>query len=358
MLLEDEQHVIKWLSQYGALPKTQILQMLYNKPRSTAEKIIRNLKRNMQITDVGGGYYLGLDGLCKPDQRMILAVWVLLKFINVVDPMAHYPATYPAQLFFLKENTGYEIVVLYEGEQHLSKLLHTVSERPSLYLARDLKKINASEQNKTMFTRTVGALFYPGGCYAIYNTRSSIMKWSGMGEFKSRLSLQEIARLNAGIETVDSAVLMGESEMTAMDTLLESERTHRPEFRFDSIYQHVHFVPLNEFGASLLRLLTIENWNNRLMDLLFDADVRSYGRGTLEYDAYIDGKYVLSHLDGDLARLIRFREAIRIQNGVFEVLCFPEQMQLLREYLPPEVTLKVISLNAVLDQFHREEGCP
>ena len=43
MLLEDEQHVIKWLSQYGALPKTQILQMLYNKPRSTAEKIIRNL---------------------------------------------------------------------------------------------------------------------------------------------------------------------------------------------------------------------------------------------------------------------------------------------------------------------------
>ena len=74
------------------------------------------------------------------------------------------------------------------------------------------------------------------------------------------------------------------------DLLLESERTHRPEFRFDSIYQHVHFVPLNEFGASLLRLLTIQNWNNRLMDLLFDADVRSYGRGTLEYDAYIDGK--------------------------------------------------------------------
>lgn len=251
-----------------------------------------------------------------------------------------------------------EIVPYLLPALQMESIQHTVSERPSLYLARDLKKINASEQNKTMFTRTVGALFYPGGCYAIYNTRSSIMKWSGMGEFKSRLSLQEIARLNAGIETVDSAVLMGESEMTAMDTLLESERTHRPEFRFDSIYQHVHFVPLNEFGASLLRLLTIENWNNRLMDLLFDADVRSYGRGTLEYDAYIDGKYVLSHLDGDLARLIRFREAIRIQNGVFEVLCFPEQMQLLREYLPPEVTLKVISLNAVLDQFHREEGCP
>ena len=44
-----------------------------------------------------------------------LAVWVLLQFIDRVEPLAHYPATYPSQLFFLKENTGYEIVVLYEG---------------------------------------------------------------------------------------------------------------------------------------------------------------------------------------------------------------------------------------------------
>jgi len=45
---------------------------------------------------------------------------VLLRFIDYVDPMAHYPAVYPSQIFFLKENTGYEIVVLYDGEQHLT----------------------------------------------------------------------------------------------------------------------------------------------------------------------------------------------------------------------------------------------
>lgn len=37
--------------------------------------------------------------------------------------MVHYPATYPSQIFFLKENCGYEIVVLYEGEQSLLRLL-------------------------------------------------------------------------------------------------------------------------------------------------------------------------------------------------------------------------------------------
>lgn len=122
MLLQDEQYVVKWLSQYGALPKTQIIRML-QKPEQTAEKILRNLKKQMQIADVSGGYYIGLDPMCRPDQRVILAVWVLLKFIDYVDPMAHYPAVYPSQLFFLKENMGYEIVVLYEGEQSQLRLL-------------------------------------------------------------------------------------------------------------------------------------------------------------------------------------------------------------------------------------------
>ena len=114
--------MIKWLSQYGALPKTQLLRMLRKPPR-TAEKILDNLKRDMRIADIGDGYYCALDPLAKPDQRIVLAVWVLLQFIDFVEPMAHYPAVYPSQLFFLKENMGYEIVVLYEGEKNLLRLL-------------------------------------------------------------------------------------------------------------------------------------------------------------------------------------------------------------------------------------------
>ena len=81
MLLEDERHVIKWLSQYGALTKTQVIRLLRDKSPDTAAKILRNLKREHQITDIAGGYYLAVDEMCKPDQRTILAVWVLLKFM-------------------------------------------------------------------------------------------------------------------------------------------------------------------------------------------------------------------------------------------------------------------------------------
>jgi hypothetical protein len=123
MLLQDEQYVIKWLSQYGALTKTQVIRLMRDKRPPTAEKIIRNLQKQMRIAGIAGGYYLGLDTMIQPDQRIILAVWVLLQFIDRVEPMAHYPAVYPSQLFFLKEDIGYEIVVLYDGEQHLMRLL-------------------------------------------------------------------------------------------------------------------------------------------------------------------------------------------------------------------------------------------
>lgn len=83
MLLQDEQYVVKWLSQYGALPRTQVIRLLRKLPL-TAEKILRNLKRQMQIANISGGYYVGLDSLNQPDQRTILAVWVLLKFIDYV----------------------------------------------------------------------------------------------------------------------------------------------------------------------------------------------------------------------------------------------------------------------------------
>ena len=123
MLLQEEQHIVRWLTQYGALAKAQVIRMLWDKPQKTAEKIVRNLKREQMIFDISGGYYLGVDSVCQPDQRIILAVWVLLQFVDQVEPMAHYPATYPSQLFFLKKDMGYEIVVLYDGEQHLARLL-------------------------------------------------------------------------------------------------------------------------------------------------------------------------------------------------------------------------------------------
>ena len=145
MLLQDEQHIVRWLSQYGALTRTQVIRLLHNKPPKVAEKIISNLTRQLMIQHVSGGYYLGVDPMVKPDQRIISAVWVLLHFIDQAEPMAHYPASYPSQIFFLKQNVGYEVIVLYNGEQHLTRLLQPDEDLkyiivlPHIAMAREIK---------------------------------------------------------------------------------------------------------------------------------------------------------------------------------------------------------------------------
>ena len=193
---------------------------------------------------------------------------------------------------------------------------------PSLYLGRDIKKAFPGEEKKTLFTRAVGALLYPGGCYAVYNARNAAMKWRGMGEFKALHSLSEVARLNGGVERLDVALLLGQSYQVALETLVASQQERR-EFRFDGIYPHIHFLPLDGFGARLLGLLIQPYWQERLLDLLFEPADRTFGRGAMEYDAQVEGVKIFSHLDGDIARLLRFKEALWGRPGKFEVLCFP-----------------------------------
>lgn len=218
---------------------------------------------------------------------------------------------------------------------------------PVLYLSKDLKRVGEAEMNKTIFTRMIGAVFYEGGCYAVYNTRGGAMKWSGMGEFKAMHNLIEIGRMNAGAVQVDSAVLIGKNSSIALKTLLESDKSRRLEFRFDSIYQHIYFIAMDRYGRRQLRILVLSNWKEKLLTLLFEPEERVFHQGLFEYDAYVNGIYVFSHLDGDLARLIRFREAIESGNGQYEVLCYPHQISFLREYLDQRVCYKTIDMDSV-----------
>ena len=236
----------------------------------------------------------------------------------------------------------------------LPKLQNEVIKRmefnqPSFYFAKSLKHIGQTEMNKTMFTRITGTIFINHNCYAVYNTRNAVMKWNGMGEFKALHSLIEIARLNAGVSQIDTAILFGESYKTAYKTMLENQKNRRLEFRFDGIYKHIHFVPMNEFGIRLLKILILPDRKRKLLDLLFESECRSNDLGAFEYDAYIDGVYVLSFLDSDIARLMRFSEAANYQTETLEVLCYPEKVELVKNYLGHKISIKTIGLEQIED---------
>ena len=230
-----------------------------------------------------------------------------------------------------------------------TKIDHIIPRFPSFYIARDLKKLDPAGHNKTMFTRVVGALFYPGGMYAVYNTRDAIMKWSGMGEFKTVHHLLELARMNAGIDQVKSAMLLGTTPDIALETLIQSDKSRRLELRFDKIYHHIHFIPMDTNGIRLVKILTLPDWNERVLRALFSDNMRPKGYGFMEYDAFWEGTYFYSHLDSDIARLVRFRQGLDTQTETekFDVLCFPWQAGFLTAYLGQRVRLKLIELEAI-----------
>ena len=122
MLLTDEQYVIKWLSQYGPLPKAQVVRLLRDKSPTTAERLLNRMKRDQRIADVGDGYYLAWTPIAPQTSGSSWrcgcccnssTVWSLCPTIQPPTPASYSSSTLDRC-----------VVVLYEGEQHLAKLLH------------------------------------------------------------------------------------------------------------------------------------------------------------------------------------------------------------------------------------------
>lgn len=220
-----------------------------------------------------------------------------------------------------------------------------VPENASFFTAKSVKQLDHTEMNKTIFTRLTGALFSPGYCYAVYNTRNAVMKWSGMGEFKTARHLEELARMNAGSARADHALLLGERMELALQTLLESDKSRRMELRFDRIYPHVHFIPMTEYGIRLLRLLVRPDWNEQILSVVFPEELRATAPGVMEFDAQNGKTYILSHLDGDIARLVRVRQALEHSSIPYEILCYPWQSSFLQGYMGERVQLREIVMN-------------
>lgn len=127
-LLKEEQLVIDCLSRYYCLKWSQLINLLYYKDPEVAQRILVGLKKRQLILE-DEGEYVTLDPRCTPDPKTISAFWVMLKFIKKINPKEHYKAEYPSEIFFLKDNIQYEIVVLNPGEEHLISMLKSYNRK-------------------------------------------------------------------------------------------------------------------------------------------------------------------------------------------------------------------------------------
>ena len=116
---------------------------------------------------------------------------------------------------------------------------------------------------------------------------------------------------------------------------------------FDRIYPHIHFIPMDRQGVRQLRLLLQPDWQEQLLSALFPPELRPDTPGSIECDARRGDILILSHLDGDLARLLRLKQALEHISAPVELLCFPWQTPFLREYLGNRVQLRELTIEVL-----------
>ena len=202
------------------------------------------------------------------------------------------------------------------------------------YLSLALKEFWEGEMNKTKFSRMVGMIVYPRGCYMVYNSRNTLMKWSGNGESKVQSYLSVAFAMPSSMDTINSAVLFGEDYLVALRTLEEAQRRRRYDLRFDNVYRHIHFIPLNEFGIKQLRTIVMRDWYRAHMDIIYGEDAGEQFGFFFEHDALVEGVAHVSFIDGDLCKLIRVKDALKANKDLrYDIVCYPEQLSMVREYL-------------------------
>ena len=224
-------------------------------------------------------------------------------------------------------------------------ILYAIPRTPSFYNARELKRVGGDELRKTSYSRILGLLFSGENRYAVYNARNAVMKWAGQSEFKAKSIVSDLCRFNTGGRALESAILIGRTYDVALRMLVACEGMQQADSRFDAVYRQVYFIPQSEEGIRQLRILLQPDWKESMLRVLFDSEDRSYDRGSFEYDAVEDGYYVMTHFDGDIARLLRFRAACESERIRMSVLCFPHQGRFLRAFLPAAVQIRTVTLD-------------
>lgn len=133
ILKDEERLIVNCLSLYHTLRIEQIIKLIEHKDEEVAMRILRNLIKRQII--IYNQPYFSLDMQCQPDNDTIKAFWVLLKWMPKLDKKLkdeiHNRAKFPANIYFLSNNSQYEIVVVNEGNESILNMLFATERESS-----------------------------------------------------------------------------------------------------------------------------------------------------------------------------------------------------------------------------------
>ena len=253
---------------------------------------------------------------------------------------------------------GIEASPLYTPELMEETSKNLKHAEPNFYFAREVKRVYENELNKIRYTRLAGMITFWNGVYVVYNLRDEMPKWIADGEAKILWHMDSMFHpLRQDYHPFQKAALMfGADYNIALDLLQQIKETKKQDNGFFRTYNQILFVPMDDFGVRLLRILTLDNWRKKLLDALFEPEQYTTSWGTLQFDIIVDGIDTFCFLNGDIRNLFNFRDTILMRKegtlrsgAVFghKVICYPEQLDMVQKFFGDLAEVATVTMDDI-----------
>ena len=160
---EDDKIILDCVYEYGALLKLQLRQYMKHLPDEAFERAIYDLNKKQYIYEHGNFVYA--DNRTVLDPKLIKAFWVFLKFMEKAPTIrfnSHCRGPHISQIFCMKDNSEYQIVVLENEDMPKVNILNKNKDMdylkyiivvPGITAAREVysKMIGSGLRNETLF---------------------------------------------------------------------------------------------------------------------------------------------------------------------------------------------------------------
>lgn len=226
---------------------------------------------------------------------------------------------------------------------------------PAFYSSREMKELG-TEFVKIRGARAVGALLTEEQIFVVYNTGAAMMKW----EYKSEMRTKALVKTVLCRERLPHqyrpdalhGLLLGSDMDMVCQLLAGPEKGKRNYFILDGNYDRFHYIPNNHAGEVILKLLCDSRQMAELNGILSENLLPCKRGSVLENDGMNhEGQPVLFAYSMDLPRILRFHQALELQDRTGVMVCFDFQVEALRQFCGERVAFETISLQKYERRF-------
>ena len=277
-----------------------------------------------------------------------------------------YPSELPRRLRLHRISETLAMMQLGGIRFHLDEktmLFHSVPVSPPMmpafYLAKEVQALGDAAI-KIRNARMVGLLLAEETYDLVYNTGTSVLRWTPASELRASVLLGEYLGHQLGWlpyrQAEPGALMLGESIELEEKLLTGTGGYHRQGFRLDGTFSRFCYLPNTPQGDAVLWLLTWPDAAAFLNRMLAGVFRPKPALGNFPFDAATDsGAPVLFAWDFDMERIRRFSLGVRERDLHGVVAAFEFQCEVLRRYLGDVAEIRPLSLQKTWEMIRREK---